>query len=227
MRIATNNDPPSQKRYPMPFVRVVVAVLTVKDGALAVLQGLRQEEPQAGRWGLPGGVLRIDKDEDLEAAAQRIAGERINARLPFLRQLAAVRGPKGDPRADWTLNIAYRALVPFESIAPSPGKRTEALRWVAADEAIKDRKLAFDHAGVITTAVETTRAEVERLELPFEFVPPTFTLGELQSICEAILGVALDKSSFRRKLEDRGRLEPVPGEMRTGPFRPAQVYRGR
>ena len=227
MQIATNSALPSSKRYPMPFVRVVVAVLTLKDNALAVLQGLRQEEPQAGRWGLPGGVLRIDLDDDLGAAVQRIAQERLNTRLPFVRQLAAARGPKGDPRAEWTLNIVYRALVPFESLAPSPGKRTEALRWVPVDEAVKDRKLAFDHAKVIADAVAVTRAEVERMDLPFEFLPPTFTLGELQATCEAILGHAVDKASFRRKVEDRNLVEPVPGEMRTGPFRPAQVYRGR
>jgi 8-oxo-dGTP diphosphatase len=49
----------------------------------------------------------------------------------------------------------------------------------------------------------------------------------LQGLCEAILGQQLDKSSFRRRLEERKLLEPVPGEMRKGAFRPAQVYRRR
>jgi 8-oxo-dGTP diphosphatase len=42
--------------------------------------------------------------------------------------------------------------------------------------------------------------------------------------CEAILGRRLDKSSFRRRLDERELLAPVPGEMRTGAFRPAQLY---
>ena len=69
-------------------------------------------------------------------------------------------------------------------------------------------------------AVDALRAEVDRLELPFGFLPPTFTLGELQALCEALLGRRLDKSSFRRRLAERELLEPVPGEMRTGAFRP-------
>jgi 8-oxo-dGTP diphosphatase len=61
--------------------------------------------------------------------------------------------------------------------------------------------------------------------LPFGFVPARFTLGELQSCCEMLLGRRLDKSSFRRRLDERSLVEPVPGEMRTGPFRPAQLFR--
>jgi hypothetical protein len=79
------------------------------------------------------------------------------------------------------------------------------------------------------TRIEITRAEVRDLALPASLFPPTFTLGELQSMCEAVLGprVALDKSSFGRRLNDKKLVEPVDGEMRTGPNRPAQVYRLR
>ena len=57
----------------MPFTRIELVVLTVIDGRLAVLLGRRAEAPQKGKWALPGGVLRIDLDRDLEAAAQRVA----------------------------------------------------------------------------------------------------------------------------------------------------------
>ena len=73
--------------YPMPFVRVELAVLSIVEGSLAVLLGQRAQAPHAGQWALPGGVLRIDLDEDLEAAAQRVANERLGAPLPFIRQL--------------------------------------------------------------------------------------------------------------------------------------------
>ena len=215
------------KRHAMPFTRIELAVLTVADGRLAVLLGRRAETPQKGRWALPGGVLRIDLDLDLEAAAQRVAMERLHVTLPFLSQLGAAGGPQRDPRAAWALSIAYRALLPIESFVPSPGKRLEALQWRPADEAANDPDLAFDHADLIRIAVQTTRAEIDHLDLPFGFLPDCFTLGELQGACEAILSRRLDKSSFRRRLEERKLLKPVPGEMRTGAFRPAQLYRRR
>lgn len=219
--------PATGQLHPMPFTRIELAILSIVDGGLAVLLGKRAGAPHKGKWALPGGVLRIDLDRDLEAAAQRVAGERLGVTLPYLRQLQAVGGKSLDSRAPWALSIAYRALLPFDAIDPKAGKRLEALRWCPVDEAIADTKLAFDHADLILSALEATRAEIERLELPFGFLPKAFTLGELQACCEALLGRRLDKSSFRRRLDERGLLEPLPGEMRTGAFRPAQLFRRR
>jgi ADP-ribose pyrophosphatase YjhB (NUDIX family) len=213
------------KHYPMPFMRIEIAVMSIVDGALAVLLGKRTQVPYAGRWALPGGVVRIDLDADLEAAAQRVAGERLGTALPFLRQQCAVGGATRDPRAPWALSLVYRALIPIEAIDPKAGKRLEVLRWLPVSEAMADEGLAFDHSQIIQQAVEATRAEIERLDLPFGFLPTLFTLGELQATCEAILGRRLDKSSFRRRINERKLVEPVPGELKTGAFRPAQLYR--
>jgi len=220
-------DQASGRSHPMPFTRIELAVLSIVEGNLAVLLGRRSEAPHKGKWALPGGVLRIDLDRDLDAAARRVANERLGVELPYLRQLRAVGGANRDPRAPWALSIAYRALVAIESIDPKAGKRLEALRWFAVDEVTGDTRLAFDHTDLIHAAAEAVRAEIERLELPFGFLPEKLTLGELQTCCEAILGRRLDKSSFRRRLDERRLLVPVPGEMRTGAFRPAQLYRRR
>ena len=218
---------PSGTIHPMPFVRIELVVMSIVDGHLAVLLGKRTGAPHEGQWALPGGVLRIDLDADLESAAQRVADERLGVQLPFLRHLTAVGGKLRDSRAPWALSIAFRALLPIEAIDPKAGKRLEALRWVPVDEAMQDASLAFDHAGLIRSAAEATRHEIDQLELPFGFLPDKFTLGELQEICEQLLGRRLDKSSFRRRLDDRGIVEAVPGEMRTGAFRPAQLFQRR
>lgn len=216
---------PDPKRYPMPFTRLEIAVMSLVDGELQVLLARRAQAPYAGKWALPGGVLRIDLDASLDAAARRIMRERLGLDLPFLRQLCAAGGPTRDPRAPWALSVVYRALVPAENVTPLAGKRIEALAWRRVDDAIADRSLAFDHATLVSRAVESTRAEVERLDLPVGFLPEQFTLGELQSCCEQLLGRRLDKSSFRRRLADRHLVEPVEGVMRTGANRPAQIYR--
>lgn len=215
---------PPFTQHPMPFTRIELAILSVIDGQLMVLLGKRTAEPHSGKWALPGGVLRIDLDADLEAAAQRVASERIGTPLPYLRQLTAVGSAKRDSRAPWALSIAYRALIPIDAISPQAGKRLDELKWMPADEAAQDRRLAFDHAPLIGIALEATRSDIDRLELPFGFLPERFTLGELQACCEVLLGRRLDKSSFRRRIDERDLLEPVPGEMRTGAFRPARLF---
>lgn len=208
----------------MPFTRMEVAVLTVFEGSLHILLAKRAEAPHAGKWALPGGVLRIDLDSSLEAAAQRVMNERLRTDLPFLEQLCSVGGPKRDPRAPWALSVVYRALLPFERVQVNAGKRIEALEWHPVEAAMAEG-LAFDHASLVTRAVMTTRNQTNAMQMPRGLLPQEFTLGELQLTCEQVLGHALDKSSFRRKLADRNLVESITGAMRSGPFRPAQLYR--
>jgi 8-oxo-dGTP diphosphatase len=211
--------------HPMPFTRIELVIMSIVDGGLSVLLGKRAGAPHKGKWALAGGVVRIDMDRDLDSAVQRVAIERLQTPLRFMRQLCVVGSAKRDPRSAWAVSIVYRALLPHDAIAPEAGKRIETLRWCPVDDAMADKALAFDHRDLIVQAVDATRAEIERLELPFGFLPEPFTLGELQDTCASILGRPLDKSSFRRRLDAANLLEPVQGEMRTGAFRPAQLYR--
>lgn len=222
---STPSSSPSSRRHPTPFTRIELAVMSLIEDRLHVLLVRRAEAPHAGRWALPGGALRIDLDRSLEAGARRVMRERLGLELPFLRQLGAVGGPTRDPRAPWALSIVYRALVPVAMLQPVKGKRVEALAWRPVEEAMEDGALAFDHHDRIAQAVAICRDEVERLALPFGFVPEEFTLGELQTTCEQLLGRRLDKSSFRRRLADRDLVVPVEGALRGGAFRPAQLYR--
>ena len=212
------------KSYPMPFTRLELCILSVMEGALSVLLGKREEEPAKGAWAMPGGVLRIDLDNTFEEAAQRVSEERIGVPLPYLKQQCAVGGPGRDPRAPWSVSVIYRALIPAESFSPKARKRLTHLKWVPVVEASKDNALAFDHQILIASAVKELREELETMELPFDYFPHEFTLGELQLGCELLLGYSLDKSSFRRKLADRKIVSAVDGEFKLGANRPAQLF---
>jgi hypothetical protein len=115
-------------------------------------------------------------------------------------------------------------MTPADNFHPKAGKRLEELQWIPVDKAMVDTALAFDHCQIIAAAVASLREEVERLEIPFQLLPYMFTLGELQASCEFLLGRRLDKSSFRRKLDDRQIVKTVPGEFRRGANRPAQLF---
>jgi 8-oxo-dGTP diphosphatase len=212
------------KSHPMPFTRIELCVLSLVNGELQVLLGLRQSDPCRGQWAMPGGVLRIDLDASLEAAAQRVAMERLGQELPYLRQQCAVGYPNRDSRAPWTLSIVYRAMTPLENFHPKAGKRLEELKWFPVDKAMLDKSLAFDHQQIIAKAVKSLREEVDQLDIPFEYLPEMFTLGELQETCEFLLGHRLDKSSFRRRLDDKQIVREIEGEFRRGANRPAQLF---
>ena len=223
------SDAPSPDHYSMPFVRVEPLLLSIVGGKLSVLLGRREGAPHADRWAIPGGVLRIDLDHDLNAAARRVARERLNADITGLRQFHTAGGPGRDARAPWSISVVYRAMVREDdtgALVMQPGKRMKALQWWPVDS-IADAKPAFDHAQLVANAVQALRDEVDRLQLPFDFLPTHFTLTQLQDYCATLLQRPLDKSSFRRRLREHDVVEPVPGEWRTGANRPAQVYRRR
>ena len=217
----------AEKPYEMPFTRVEVAVLSLVQERLCVLLIKREDLPYKGRWALPGGVIRIDLDSDLDETAQRIAGERLGVQLPFLRQIGAVGSRKRDPRAPWALAVVYRALVATGQISPVAGKRIADLAWVPADDLASYTPLAFDHQAIVEVALKQTRAQIDELDFPRGYLPDRFTLTELQKHCEQLRGSKIDKSSFRRKLRERELVEPIEGEFEGGANRPAAVYRLR
>lgn len=218
------NNTESLKAHPMPFTRIEIVCFSVVDDELQVLLARRAEAPFAGKWALPGGVLRIDLDASLDESAKRVMNERLGIERSDLQQLCAVGGAKRDPRAPWALSVVYRALVIPDALKVVPGKRIEALEWRPLVRAMSD-PLAFDHAELVGRALQITREQVHGMVMPLGLLPEEFTLTELQITCERVLGRPIDKSSFRRKLAERDLVESVPGAMRSGPFRPAQLFR--
>ncbi len=212
--------------YPMPLCRIEIAALSLVDKQLNVLLIRREEAPYKGSWALPGGVLRVDLDPDLDGAAVRVAKERLGIPPPNLCQMTTVGAKGRDPRGEfgWGLSVVYRALIAEDAATFTPGKRITELRWVPVDEL--PTKIAFDHAELIAQAVNQTRSDIAKLTFPPGFVPERFTLGELQVLSERVLGQTIDKASFRRKLRDRDLVEAIEGEqLRGGAHRPSAIFR--
>ena len=81
----TNTPPSAAPIHPMPFVRLELVVMSIQDERLVILEGKREQAPYQGKWALPGGVLRIDLDKTLDDAVQRVAQERLGARMMAAR----------------------------------------------------------------------------------------------------------------------------------------------
>lgn len=62
--------------------------------------------------------------------------------------------------------------------------------------------IAFDHAKIIAYALHTLREDVNRSMAAFELLPESFTLTDLQTVYEKILGAQLLAANFRRKIAD-------------------------
>jgi ADP-ribose pyrophosphatase YjhB (NUDIX family) len=217
---------PDDRTYPRPITTVDVAIFALAEDGLEVLTVQRAAEPFAGHWALPGGWIHVDEDEDLEAAARRILAGKTGVRTPYLEQLRTFGTSARDPRG-WTLSVAYVALLSEEDARDCKRVSQTDVLWrpVAADAV--ETKLAFDHADILAAALSRVRSKVEYSTLPVHLLPRAFTLGELQSVYERILGRKLDKSAFRKRIAEADFCEPIVGEMRRASNRPAQLFRMR
>ena len=85
--------------------------------------------------------------------------------------------------------------------------------------------LAFSNGRVIAQAVERMRAKLGYTNIAYGLLPERFTLRELQTAYEAILGAPLDRRNFRKRMLSNRLIEPTDEQRREGAHRPARLYR--
>ncbi|MBN1640454.1 MAG: NUDIX hydrolase [Anaerolineae bacterium] len=210
------------KRYERPSVTVDTVLLSLRRGELQVLLVRRKHPPFEGMWAIPGGF--VGNDESLDAAARRELAEETGIDDPKLRlqQLHAYGAPDRDPRTR-VITVAYLAAVCAEELPVRAGSDAAEAAWHPAHQ---PPPLAFDHAAILSRAVQQICREVQYSAAIFDLLPRAFTLTELQLAFEQVLGETLDKRNFRRKILSSGVVEATPN-LSGGDHRPARLYRCR
>jgi ADP-ribose pyrophosphatase YjhB (NUDIX family) len=215
-------SPPETQLKPITTVDLVIFALS--ETGLEVLLTRRRTKPFAGKWALPGGWIHVDEDADLESAARRVLKDKTGVETPYLEQLQTFGGAVRDPRG-WSVSIAYVALIPAEEVRLRRGVDASDVSWRPVEGDALTLPLAFDHGAILRGGLLRVRNKVEYSTLPVHLLPARFTLSELQSVYERILGRRLEKSAFRKRMAEADFVEPIPGEMRRASNRPAQLYR--
>ncbi len=205
---------------PHPFVTVDVIIFTLRSSDLQVLLVKRKYAPFEGMWAIPGGFVFMD--ESLEEAALRELEEETGVRDVYLEQLYTFGDVDRDPRGR-VITVAYFALVPAIAIDPHAGSDATETRWWSVNDL---PSLAFDHADILSYALQRLRYKLEYTAVGFELLPEVFTLSELQAAYEIVLGEKLDKRNFRRKILSAAIIEATD-MSRTGEGRPAKLYHFR
>lgn len=204
-----------------PAVTVDVVIFSLRDSDLKVLLIRRAAPPFKGKWAIPGGY--VHPEEALDEAAQRELEEETGLPDVYLEQLYTFGAPKRDPRGR-VITVAYFALVSDDVTARAGDDAAEAA-WHSVYD-LPD--LAFDHDEILSYALQRLRYKLEYTAVGFELLPNEFTLTELQTAYEIVLGEKLDKRNFRRRILEAGILaETSKYREGEGQGRPAQLYRYR
>jgi 8-oxo-dGTP diphosphatase len=205
--------------YPHPAVTTDVVVFIIRNNRLELLLVQRATAPFKGFWALPGGF--VDIDEDLDDCALRELEEETGLTGVYVEQLYTSGAPKRDPR-ERVISVAYYALVSEHPSGVRAGSDAEAVDWFAVNDL---PQLAFDHEAIVAKAHKRLAAKLSYSTIALQFMPEKFTLSQLQSVYEVILGEKLDKRNFRKRLLAMDCIREHGEVLREGNHRPAKLYR--
>lgn len=199
-------------KYFVPSVSIDCVIFGFHDNQLKVL--LLKVVNYHG-WGLPAGF--IYKEEDIDAAAQRILQERTGLTDIFLQQFYIFGNAnrcdnnitkiafdnlqiKAKPN-NWLLQrfltVGYYALVDFKTVNASHDIFSEEFEWHDIDCL---PTMAMDHGQIVQQALLTLRTHLRYEPVGYNLLPEKFTMPELQKLYETILGKKLDRRNFQRKM---------------------------
>jgi 8-oxo-dGTP diphosphatase len=188
---------------------------------------------------LPGGF--VGQKEDVSKAVERIVKESTGLERIMLKQFAVFGDAARTFGADYKLlaknlnveesaelawisrrfvTICYMALVDFNKISLHPTQYLESAEWMPVE---KGKTLSLDHKDILDSARSTLLKELPYSPIASNLLPARFTLPELHALTEAILGRAIDRPNFRRKILKSDQIVKV-GQDASGGRRPADLY---
>lgn len=164
-------------------------------------------------FALPGGFVKMD--EDLNDAVRRGLKERTGLDNIYLEQFYTFGDmARYDPEVmrtilraiddqvpddHWMLerfiSVAYYALIDYKKVVPRPDAISDSCQWYDVTDL---PELILDHRKIVDKALQTLRQHLDQKLT--NLLPDKFTMKELQTVYEAILGENLRRTTFQRKL---------------------------
>lgn len=200
------------------YIAVDCIIFGLVEGRLCLLLTKRDFEPEKGKWSVMGGF--VQDDESVDDAGRRVLRELTGLENVYMEQVHAFGEVKRDP-GERVVSIAYYALL-------GPGEYDPELlalhnaSWVRLDEL---PPLGFDHPEMVRMTLALIRRKFSTEPIGFNLLPELFTLSQLQTLYETILGEPIDKRNFRKRIAEVACVEKTDLIDKTGSRRGASLYR--
>ncbi len=137
-------------------------------------------------------------DELFHDTCSRILKDKLGMTNLFLEQLYSFDEKYRDPRGR-VISTAYYSLINPEKFEFVAGNMANDVRWFKTTDI---PKLGFDHAEILAAAIQRLKSKILYYPVGFELLDDLFTMTELHELYETILGIAIDRRNFRRKILD-------------------------
>lgn len=185
------------------------------------LKILIMEYHNTGLFALPGGFVQMN--EDLDSAVRRGLRERTGLADIYLEQFytfgsvarfqpqimeAILKANDHDTPANrWLkerfISVAYYALINYREVIPRPDALSDSCTWYDIDHL---PPLILDHKTIVDKAIDTLRLNLHRKVVSVNLLPEKFTMNELQTVYEKIMGQEMRRTTFQRTMLATGML---------------------
>ncbi len=199
------------------FISVDCIIFGLVEGKLCLLLTKRRFEPEKGKWSVMGGF--VQENESVDDAARRVLRQLTGLEDIYMEQVHAFGAVDRDP-GERVISVAYYALLGPDEYNLDLLATHEAV-WVDINHL---PPLGFDHPEMVEKTLRLIRSKCSHEPIGFNLLPALFTLTQLQSLYETILGEPLDKRNFRKRVAEMDCIEKTDLIDKTGSRRGASLY---
>lgn len=205
-------------QYTKHYVAVDCIIFGLNNGQLSLLLAQRTIEPEKGKWSLMGGF--VDDNESVDDAARRVLTELTGLYNLPMEQVGAFGAIDRDP-GQRVISVAYCALVNVDQTDAEALQAHNAL-WVPLTQ-LPD--LGFDHPLMIASARRWLQKKFLTEPIAFRLLPESFTLSQLQTLCQTVIDEEIDKRNFRKRVAEIPSIVPTGVIDKKSSRRGAQLFR--
>jgi 8-oxo-dGTP diphosphatase len=206
------------------------------------LKVLLQQPAVFEKWTVTGGYIK--RTESIEEAANRIAFSRTGLNNLFFeqfrsfgstertidseknaRKIGAFTGievPVNVWIFDRFVSIGFYTLTEFSSVQVTKAPFDAECQWCPVSEL---PPMMFDHPLIISEALRALRLHIAHYPIGYELLPEKFTLPEIHSLYETILGKQLDDRNFAKRLMATGIIVKLNETKKIGAHRSPFLYK--
>jgi len=206
------------KRFFTLALSIDCVVFGFDEEGIKVLLIKRSADPYFGYWALPGDLM--DPEKELTSSVNEVLYNLTGLSNLYFEQVETFGEVNRHPLGR-VITSSYYTLVKISDYKLNPASFAKEARWFRIDEV---GELAFDHNAILQSCFNKIKKSVRIKPIGFELLPKRFTLSELQSLYESILGEPVDTRNFRKKLAKMNILTDTQKTQKQVAHRPAKLF---
>lgn len=199
------------------LVSVEMVLFSLQGNQLYIYLQPYADDYSTGQWVLPHANKILLQDQTLEDVVHRNVSALDLGTLAYLEQVKTIGSNARDPRG-WSLAVVYYGFIRRDSVKAKP----QTGHWHALEH-LDTLSFAHDHAMIMKDSLQRLQNKALYTSVPAFMLEEEFTLRDLQSAFEAILGFPIEKKSFRRRMQEAKLLKET-NHVRHANHRPAQLF---